>query len=94
MLVRIEFQNAVGSIDTTWQTGVTIVSTGSGTFTPSSGFVSIVNGVGTISLRNFVAETITLSLLDSQNTGKLVSSTQTVTFTVGMWQAVCDPNNA
>lgn len=81
--VRVEFRDNSGVVDTTGQADVTLVVTGSAVITPSSGLVDIVNGVGIVSIRDFVAETVTLSLRDTQSTGKSVVSTQTVIFSPG-----------
>jgi hypothetical protein len=78
--VRVEFQTSTGVIDTTMQTDVKLLASGSAVLTPSTGAVDIVNGVGTISLRNTVAEAVTLSLSDFLSTGMDVSSTQTFTY--------------
>ncbi|HQA96239.1 MAG TPA: dockerin type I repeat-containing protein, partial [Candidatus Colwellbacteria bacterium] len=57
---------------------VTLLTTGSAT---GAGPVNIVNGIGSINLNNAIAETVTLSLLDSTGTGLDVSSTRTVSWT-------------
>ena len=75
--VTIEARDDNGNIDTTIQSGVTLVSTGSVT---GAGLVTLVNGVGTKSLQDTAAETVTLSLSDTQNTNLDVSSTQDLTF--------------
>ena len=75
--VTVEAQDNSGNVDTTIQSGVTLVSTGSAT---GAGLVTMVNGVGTKVLQDTVAETIDLSLSDTQSTGLDVSSTQTLTF--------------
>jgi hypothetical protein len=54
------------------------VTTGSAT---GGGSVDIVSGVGSIAINDTVAETVTLTLSDTQGTGLNVSSTQDVVFT-------------
>lgn len=78
--VTIQAQDNSGNIDATFQSDVTLETSGSAS---GGGIVDIVNGVGTTNISNTLAETITLSLLDSQETGLDVSSTQNVVFDVG-----------
>lgn len=78
--VTVQAQNADNSIATSYQTDVTLNITGSAT---GAGLVNIVNGVGTKDISDAVAETVTLSLTDSQSTGLDVSSTQQLTFAPG-----------
>lgn len=59
-----------------WLTGSAIVA--------SLGLVNITNGLGTINVTNTVAETVQLTLSDSQATGNDVSSTQDVIFRAGV----------
>ncbi len=80
VVVTIQAEKADNSIDTTYQQDVTLNTTGSAT---GGGLVNIVNGVGTKSISDTVAETITLSLTDSQGTGLDVSSTQQLAFAPG-----------
>jgi hypothetical protein len=68
------------SVDTTFQEDVTLVASGSAT---GEGIVNIVNGVGTLNISDTVAETVNLSLADTQGTGLDVSSTQSVVFATG-----------
>ena len=75
--VTIEAQKANSQVDAAYQNDVTLVVSGSAT---GGGLVDIVNGVGTASINNTVAETVTLSLLDSENTGLNVNSTQEIIF--------------
>ncbi len=75
--VTVQAQDASGNIDTTYQQDVTLHATGSAT---GGGLVNIVNGIGTLTLSDAIAETVTLSLSDSQSTGLNVSSTQILTF--------------
>jgi len=75
--VTVEAQDNAGNIDTTIQSGVTLRTTGAAT---GAGLVTMVNGVGTITLQDAVAETVTLSLSDTQSTHLNVSSTGSLTF--------------
>ncbi|MCX6738761.1 MAG: YDG domain-containing protein [Candidatus Parcubacteria bacterium] len=75
--VTIRAEDANGNVDANYNHNVTLVTSGSAT---GGGVVTMVNGVGTMTIRDAVAETITLSLIDSQSTGLGVSSTQTLTF--------------
>lgn len=67
------------NIDTTYQTDVTLVASGSAT---GEGLVNIINGVGQITINNTKAETVELSLSDTQHTNLDVSDTQEVTFSI------------
>lgn len=78
--VTVQAQDANGNLDTTYQTSVTLVTNGSAT---GGGLVTMVNGVGTRNVSDTVAQTVNLSLTDSQSTGLDVSSTRTVTFSAG-----------
>lgn len=75
--VTVEAQDNSGNIDTTNQSAVTLLASGSAT---GAGVVIMVNGVGSKQLQNTVAETVTLSLSDTQNTGLDVSSTKELIF--------------
>ncbi|MDD3531156.1 MAG: hypothetical protein PHV99_00985 [Candidatus Pacebacteria bacterium] len=76
-IVTVEAQDENGNVDTTIVSGVTLRTDGSAT---GAGLVTMTNGVGTISLSDTVAETVTLSLSDTQSTGLDVSSTQSLLF--------------
>ena len=76
--VTVQAQRADNTVDTNYQSDVTLAASGSAT---GGGLVSIANGVGTRSVNDTVAETVTLSLTDSQGTGLDVTSTQQVNFT-------------
>ncbi len=80
IMVTIEAQNNAGAIATTYQQDVTLLKSGSAT---GGGLVNIVNGVGTTTISDMVAETVHLSLSDTQGTGLDVSSTQDVIFSPG-----------
>jgi len=78
--VTVQAQNSSNAVVTTYQDDVTLVASGSAT---GEGLVSIVNGQGILQLSDTVAETVVLTLQDSQSTGLNVSSTQDVVFGVG-----------
>ncbi len=65
------------SIDTSYQSDVTLVLSGSAI---TGGLVDIVNGVGTKIITDAIAETVILSLLDTEGTGLDISSTQDIRF--------------
>lgn len=75
--VTIEARKSNNQVDTEYQSDVTLVTSGSAT---GGGLVDIVNGVGTRQINDSVAETVTLSLSDTEATGLDVDSTQQVTF--------------
>ena len=75
--VTVQAQKTNSTVDTAYENDVTLVTSGSAT---GGGLVDIVNGVGTLSINDSIAETITLSLSDTQATGLDVSSTKDVTF--------------
>ena len=80
IVVTIEAQNNAGAVATTYQQDVTLLKSGSAT---GGGLVNIINGVGTTTISDTVAETVHLSLSDTQSTGLDVSSTQDVIFAPG-----------
>lgn len=73
-----EAEDNSGNVDTSYQSDITLHANGSAT---GAGLVDIVNGVGTIDVSDTVAETVFLSLEDTQTTGLNISSTKSVTFT-------------
>lgn len=75
--ITIEAQKTDSQIDESCQNDVTLVANGSAT---GGGLVDIVNGVGTREINDLVAETVTLSLSDTESTGLDVDSTREVTF--------------
>jgi hypothetical protein len=75
--VTIRAEDNSGNLDTTYQNDVTLVLSGSAT---GGGLVNIVNGIGTKIITDSVAETVNLTLSDTQSTGLNVSSTQDVVF--------------
>jgi phosphotransferase system IIA component len=76
--VTVQAQDVYGNVATGENRDVTLVTTGSAT---GGGSVDIVSGVGSIAINDTVAETVTLTLSDTQGTGLNVSSTQDVVFT-------------
>lgn len=75
--VTIEARKQNNQVDTAYQNDVTLVTSRSAT---GGGLVDIVNGIGTIAINDLIAETVTLSLSDTQSTGLDVSSTREVEF--------------
>ena len=78
--VTIRAEDGSGNLDTTYQQDVTLVASGSAT---GAGLVDIIDGVGTKTVSDTVAETVNLSLADSQSTGLSVSSTRSLSFAPG-----------
>ena len=86
-LVTIQVQDDFGNIDTNYQDDVTLVTgvtsvSGSG-LTNGEVLIDIVNGEGTITLTDTVAETVDLALSDSQGAGLNVSDTSSIVWTPG-----------
>jgi len=79
-MFNIEAVNASNTIDASFEQGVTLTVGGSGT---GGGLVTIVNGVGTSTISDNVAQNVTLGLDDSQSTGLDVSATAHVAFAPG-----------
>ncbi len=77
--VTVQARKSNNQIDTSYQNDVTIVASGSAT---GEGLVDIVNGVGTREINDEVAETVALSLSDTQGTGLDVSSAREVVFSL------------
>ncbi len=78
--LNVEAVDSFNNIDATFNQDVTVTKTGSAT---GGGLVTIVNGIGTSTVRDTVAETVTLGLSDTQGTGLNVSSTAAITFEPG-----------
>ena len=72
--------NSSGTVDTSFEQGVTLTVSGAGT---GGGLVTIVDGIGTSTVDDNVAQTVTLGLQDSQLTGLDVTATAQVTFVAG-----------
>ena len=86
-LVTIQVQDDFGNIDTNYQNDVTLVTgvtsvSGTG-LTDGQALINIVNGEGTITLTDTVAETVNLALSDTQGTGLVVTDTASITWTAG-----------
>jgi hypothetical protein len=79
--ITIQAQDDAGNIQTTYQQDVTLVTDGSAT---GGGLVNIVNGVGAKVITDAVAETVNLSLSDTENTGLNIDSVQSIIFSVSV----------
>jgi hypothetical protein len=78
--VTVKAVDESGDVDTGYQTDVTLLASGTAT---GEGLVDIVNGEGTVALSDTLAETVQLSVSDSEGTGLNVSSTQDLVFAPG-----------
>ncbi|MFA6365253.1 MAG: dockerin type I domain-containing protein [Candidatus Paceibacterota bacterium] len=78
--ITVEAQDNAGNIATSYQQDVTLLKSGSAT---GGGLVNIINGVGTTTISDTVAETVHLTLSDTQGTGLTISSSQDVVFSAG-----------
>jgi hypothetical protein len=81
--VTIQAQTTTSSIATIFNGGVTIVLGGSASVVGGDALVTLTDGVGTVDITDHAAETVPLSLTDSQGTGLDVSSTETAHFNAG-----------
>ena len=79
-IVTVQAQKADNSVDVNYQNDVTLNADGSAT---GDGLVTITNGQGTKSIDDAVAETVNLSLTDSEGTGLNCDSTQNLVFAQG-----------
>ncbi len=84
IVVTVKAEDALNNVVTNYQQDVTLLITGSAT---GGGLINIVNGVGTTSISDQVAETVHLSLSDTQSTGLDVSSASTAVFAAGVTAA-------
>jgi cell division septation protein DedD len=75
--VTVEVRDQYEDLVAAYQDNVTLNASGSAT---GDGLVNIVNGTGSLDISDTVAETVTLSLNDTEETGLNVSSKQQVTF--------------
>ena len=93
--VTVQALDTYNNIDTNFNSDVTLTANGSAVINGGSPLVDIVNGIGTISVSNNVAETVTLGLSDTQSTGLTVTSTQDVIFSpaVAIKFVVFDPSD-
>ncbi|MFA5854196.1 MAG: dockerin type I domain-containing protein [Patescibacteria group bacterium] len=80
VMVTVRVLDDAGSVDTSFQNDVTLTLTGAAT---GAGLIDIVDGIGTKTISNAVAETVTLALQDTQSTGLLSDSSQDVVFSAG-----------
>ncbi|MBI4993468.1 hypothetical protein HZC33_00710 [Candidatus Wolfebacteria bacterium] len=78
--VTIRAEDSSGNLDTSYSGGVTLVTSGSATL---GGLVSVVNGIGSVNITDTIAETVNLSLSDTQGTGLNISSTAQIIFSPG-----------
>jgi hypothetical protein len=74
---NIEAINSSGTIDTSFEQGVTLTVGGSGT---GGGLIAIIDGVGTSTISDTVAQNVALGLEDSQSTNLDASAAAHVTF--------------
>ncbi len=79
---NVEAVDSFGAVDTSFNQDVTVTKTGSGAPT-GGGLVTIINGMGTSTVSDTLAETVSLALQDTQLTGLNVSSTASVVFSAG-----------
>ncbi len=76
--------DSFNTVDTSFNQDVTVTKTGSASGAPTGGgLVTIINGVGTSTVSDTLAETVSLALQDTQSTGLNVSSTASVAFNAG-----------
>jgi hypothetical protein len=79
--VTIQAQDSNSHPAVTYSGGVTLAATGTSVI--GEGLVNIVNGIGTATISTNIAQTVTLTLSDTQKTGFNVSSSRFVTFVPG-----------
>lgn len=77
--IIIQVLDALNQVSTDRSEDVTLVCTGS---TAGCGIVNIEGGEGSLNIANAVPESVSLSLLDSANSGFDVSSTRNLTFSL------------
>lgn len=80
IIVTVQAQDQYGNRNFNYHLDVSLNTSGSAT---GSGLIDIVNGTGSLNINDSVAELVNLSLVDSQATGKIVTSTQDVYFAAG-----------
>jgi hypothetical protein len=81
--VTVQAQDQYGHLVSTFGDDVTLLANLSATVA-NGGLVNITAGTGTVNVDDTVAETVTLSLSDTQGTGLNVSSQQQVTFAAAL----------
>ncbi|HTW96221.1 MAG TPA: GC-type dockerin domain-anchored protein [Candidatus Methylomirabilis sp.] len=80
IIVTIKAEDDHGNTAALYNQSVTLVASGAAT---GGGLVNLVDGVGTTTITDTVAQTVNLSLSDTENTGLNVSSVQDVVFSPG-----------
>ena len=81
---NVEAVDSFNVIDASYNQSVTVTKTGSGSGAPTGGgVVTIINGIGTSTVSDTLAETVNLALQDTQSTGLNVSSTASIAFLAG-----------
>ena len=77
MTLNIEAVDSLNNIDPTYNNGVTVTMSGSAT---GGGLVTLASGVGTTTITDATAETVTLGFRDTQSTGLGVATTTQIVF--------------
>lgn len=77
--VPVKAINQFGLVDTNYYGHVHLQSTGDAVLA-NGGLVNLINGIGQLTISNQTAETVTLSLIDTNATGFKIVSTQELTF--------------
>ncbi|MBN2683504.1 MAG: hypothetical protein JXR58_13500 [Bacteroidales bacterium] len=75
--VQIKVLDSLGNTITNYNENVSLITSGSAT---GAGLVDIVNGIGRIEINNNIAEIVTLSLSDTENTGINLGPNQDIEF--------------
>lgn len=76
--------DSFSTIDNSFNQDVTVNKTGSASGAPTGGgLVTIINGIGTSTVSDTLAENVSLALQDTQSTGLNVSSTASILFNPG-----------
>ncbi|MEK7691870.1 MAG: hypothetical protein AAB425_12725, partial [Bdellovibrionota bacterium] len=78
--ITVRATDSGGNTVVTFTSDVTLAANGSAT---GAGLVDIISGVGSLSINDTTAETVALSLTDSQGTGLAVTHTKSITFNAG-----------
>ena len=78
IVVTIRAEDNSGNLDNSFNNVITLISSGSAT---GAGPISIVNGIGTATMNNSVAESVVLGLLDTVGLGLDTSSTGNASWT-------------
>jgi hypothetical protein len=83
--VTVEARDQFGNVATGESRDVTLVASGSATVS-NGGLVDVASGTGSVNVDDTVAETVQLSLSDTEGTGLNVSSVQDVIFATALSQ--------